>query len=77
MVRSQRFRNKHDEVVIPSGTHAGGGRQVVDVLAQVPSVGWRHYALTTAAVGLFSTLLIVGSYSRLNHTWDEPTHIAT
>src|SRR4051812_40331645 len=51
--------------------------QVIDIAAPLVVQRWRPCAAAAVAVGLFSSLLIVGSYTRLSHTWDEPTHVAS
>lgn len=44
--------------------------------APVSASRWGSYAAVTVVVGLLSSLLIMGSYRALSHTWDEPTHLA-
>ncbi len=36
----------------------------------------QRYAIAAAMVSLFASIVIVCSYPRLSHTWDEPTHVA-
>ena len=37
--------------------------------------GWTRFAALTLLVAAFSSCLVVGSYSKLSHTFDEPTHL--
>src|SRR5436190_7633620 len=49
---------------------------ITDGTQKVALVVWTRCAVIAVAVATFSSLLIIGSYSRLSHTWDEPTHVA-
>jgi hypothetical protein len=45
--------------------------------AAVPrAASWRGYAAIALLVTAVSSLLIIGSYRHLSHTFDEPTHLA-
>ena len=50
--------------------------QSANGIQKVAPVAWTRFAVIAVAVATFSSLLIVGSYRRLSHTWDEPTHVA-
>jgi 4-amino-4-deoxy-L-arabinose transferase-like glycosyltransferase len=48
----------------------------LDDAAPTSANGWKRYAAVTLLVAAFSSCLVVGSYSKLSHTFDEPTHLA-